>query len=78
LDTLLQPNTPAHVENEILLSLTGGQLSSKEKEMTVQEWIEYIAGQAETELRMEAERIVGVFEGEGQRAMGVLEGLVCA
>ncbi len=60
-----------------VLGLTGGKLSAEEQSMTVQEWIEHVAGQAETSLRMEAERVVGVFEREGQRAMGVLEAIKC-
>jgi hypothetical protein len=71
------PTTPAGTENELLLALTGAKLSSPEKNMTVQEWIEFIASQAEDGLRSEAERVVGIFEKEGQRAMGVLEAVQC-
>ncbi|EXJ82802.1 hypothetical protein A1O3_06617 [Capronia epimyces CBS 606.96] len=60
-----------------LVALTGGTLSTHEESLTVQEWIEYIAEQAEAGLRAEAERVVGIFEREGQRAMGVLESIVC-
>ena len=45
--------------------------------MTVQDWIEHVAGKAEEELKMEGERVVSVFEREGTRAMGVLEGIEC-
>ena len=45
--------------------------------MTVQEWIEFVAGQAEDALRAESERVVSIFEKEGQRALGVLEGITC-
>ncbi|EXJ57528.1 hypothetical protein A1O7_07876 [Cladophialophora yegresii CBS 114405] len=76
-ELIFAPTTPARAENEILLALTGAQLSSPEKEMTVQEWIEFIAARAEEGLRTEAERVVGVFEREGQRAMGVLERISC-
>ncbi|ETI25414.1 hypothetical protein G647_02187 [Cladophialophora carrionii CBS 160.54] len=69
--------TPARAECEVLLALTGSQLSSPEKDMTVQEWIEFIAARAEEGLRTEAERVVSVFEREGQRAMGVLEAIPC-
>ena len=74
---IFHPSTPARSENEILLALSGAQLSSPEKNMTVQEWIEHIAGQAEEGLRSEAEGVVGVFEREGQRAMGALERVRC-
>lgn len=52
-------------------------LSEQEKQMTVQEWIEHVAARAEEELKMEGERVVGVFEREGARAMGLLEGIEC-
>ena len=45
--------------------------------MTVQEWIEHVAWKAEEGLKMEGERVVSVFEREGARAMGVLEGIEC-
>ncbi len=77
IELIFHPSTPARSENEILLALSGAQLSSPEKNMTVQEWIEFVAGRAEEGLREEAERAVGVFEREGQRAMGVLEGVRC-
>ncbi|KAK3905961.1 hypothetical protein C8A05DRAFT_30198 [Staphylotrichum tortipilum] len=54
----------------------GGMLSTQEKAMTVEEWIYYNAGLAEQRLRDECERMVGAFEREGERARGVLEGLV--
>lgn len=53
------------------------QLGDSEKQMTVQEWIEYVAVKAEEDLRTEGERVVGVFEKEGGRALGVLEGVEC-
>lgn len=71
---ILEPNTPQPVD---LFALEGATVSDKEANMTVQEWIEYVAGEAEKGLRNEAERVVGVFEREGQRAMCVLEGIVC-
>ena len=54
-----------------------GTLSEAEKDMTVQQWVEYVAGQAEAKLSAEGERIVSVFEQEGRRAMGVLEAIEC-
>jgi hypothetical protein len=61
---------------ERLLTKGGGELSTPEKNMTVEEWVFYNAGLAEEMLRRECEGMVGVFEREGRRAMGVLEGLV--
>ena len=53
------------------------ELDEREKGMSVQEWIYANAEGAERELRREGERIVGLFEKEGQRAMAVLEGVEC-
>lgn len=52
-------------------------LTSPEKKMTVEEWIKYNAEVAEDKLRGECERIVGLFEREGARAMQALEGVEC-
>ena len=51
------------------------ELSEEEKHLTVQEWIGVLAGKAEDELKLESERVVGVFEAEGLRARGRLEGI---
>lgn len=61
---------------ERLLMKGGGDLTTPERNMTVEEWVFYNAGLAEEMLRRECEGMVGVFEREGRRAMGVLEGLV--
>lgn len=53
----------------------GKELTSPEKNMTVEEWIYFNAGEAEKKLKYECEKMVSVFEGEGTRAMNVLEGL---
>ncbi|EGX96217.1 chromosome segregation protein BIR1, putative [Cordyceps militaris CM01] len=53
----------------------GKELSSPEKQMTVEEWIHFNAGEAEKKLKHECERMVSLFESEGTRAMNVLEGL---
>ena len=52
-------------------------LDEGERNMTVQEWIEHVAARAEADLKSEGERVVGVFEKEGARAMSVLEGVEC-
>lgn len=54
----------------------GKDLTSPEKEMTVEEWVYYNASQAEKMLRTECETMVSTFEKEGTRAMNVLESLV--
>jgi len=50
-------------------------LTSPEKKMTVEEWINWNAQKAEEGLRAESERVVGIFEREGGRALTVLEGI---
>lgn len=56
----------------------GGELTEQERNMTVEEWIYYNAGQAEQKLKFECESMVMAFEREGTRAMRALEGLVVA
>ncbi|KAK8119382.1 uncharacterized protein PG998_004008 [Apiospora kogelbergensis] len=56
----------------------GAQLTSPEKKMTVEEWINHNAGLAEDRLKSECEAMVSKFEQEGGRAMRVLEELVTA
>ena len=50
-------------------------LTSQEKKMTVEDWINWSAQMAEEGLRAESERMVGIFEREGGRALRALEGL---
>ncbi|KAH7313017.1 hypothetical protein BKA65DRAFT_150373 [Rhexocercosporidium sp. MPI-PUGE-AT-0058] len=54
-----------------------GDLTSPEKRMTVEEWIQHNAAMAEEKLRSECERMVSVFESQGSRAMQALEGVEC-
>lgn len=56
----------------------GGELTEQERNMTVEEWIYYNAGQAEQKLKFECESMVMAFEKEGTRAMRALEGLIAA
>jgi hypothetical protein len=60
---------------ENVFGALGGDLTSPEKKMTVEEWINWNARKAEEELRAESERVVGVFEKEGGSALRVLEGI---
>ncbi|KAF4554463.1 Bir1-like protein [Elsinoe fawcettii] len=53
----------------------GAQLTSPEKKMSVEEWINFQARKGEERLKEECERLVWLFEQEGTRAMGVLEGV---
>ncbi|KAK4569471.1 hypothetical protein LTR86_003234 [Recurvomyces mirabilis] len=76
LDTILLPSpqpTPGTLASRLVQA--GGGLSSPEKRMNVEEWILWRAGQGEEELRRKGEEMVGGFEREGIRALGVLEGV---
>jgi hypothetical protein len=52
-----------------------GELSEGERDMSVEEWVKWNALEAEERLKSECERLVGVFEREGTRAMRTLEGI---
>ncbi len=52
-------------------------LPSSEKVMSIEDWIQHKAKQAEERLRNECERLVWKFEGEGMRALRTLEGISC-
>ncbi len=54
----------------------GGELTSPEQRMTVEEWIFHNASQAEQKLKNECEAMVSSFEKQGTRAMAALEGLI--
>ncbi|KAL9637063.1 MAG: hypothetical protein Q9164_002441 [Protoblastenia rupestris] len=54
-----------------------GVLTSPENKMTVEQWIQFNAQRGEEKLRVECERLVGTFEGEGMRALKTLEGIAC-
>ena len=52
-------------------------LTSPEKKLTVEQWIQFNAQRGEERLRNDCERLVGKFEDQGVRALRVLEGIVC-
>lgn len=54
----------------------GGELTTPERNMSVEEWVYYNASQAEQKLKLECETMVMAFEREGTRALRALEGLV--
>lgn len=63
-----------------LKPLTEGEmvvLTSPEKSLSVEEWIQFNAQRGEKHLRSECERVIGKFEGEGVRALKTLEGITC-
>ncbi|GFP53743.1 protein bir1 [Trichoderma asperellum] len=53
----------------------GNELTSPERQMSVEEWIYFNAAEAEKKLKYECESLVNRFEMEGTRAIKVLEGL---
>ncbi|KAI4739748.1 hypothetical protein E4T50_09811 [Aureobasidium sp. EXF-12298] len=53
----------------------GGALTSQEKKMTVEEWIRSRAEMGETKLKNECERMVMLFEKEGNRGLAALSGI---
>ena len=75
LEAVFQPASDK--ENPSLHKPTGGvpELSSPEKRMNVEEWVRWNAAQQEAQLKQECERLVGIFEREGNRAIGALEGV---
>lgn len=70
-------NGPASFGDMIAGKMNGGNLTSPERKMSVEEWIQYNAEMAEDRLRGECERMVGAFEREGGRAMRALEAVEC-
>lgn len=54
------------------------RLTSPEKGMSVEDWIKFNARRGEQRLRDECERLVGIFETEGGKALHALEGIECA
>ncbi|KAL9077259.1 MAG: hypothetical protein Q9157_003450 [Trypethelium eluteriae] len=59
------------------LRTVSADLTSPEKKMSVEEWIKYNASKGEEKLRRDCERIVGIFETEGVKALKSLEGIEC-
>ncbi|KAF1992065.1 hypothetical protein K402DRAFT_450191 [Aulographum hederae CBS 113979] len=60
---------------QLILEKVKKGLTSPEKGMSVAEWVRFNAERGEERLKQECERLVGVFEREGGRAVGVLEGM---
>ena len=78
LETIFLGSPKSMDENAgIFLDAMKDGLTSPEKKMTVEEWIKFNAQQGEERLRNECERLVGRFEGEGNRALRALEGIIC-
>ncbi|KAK5661212.1 hypothetical protein OQA88_11103 [Cercophora sp. LCS_1] len=77
LDMIFSPSKDNNKENAVdKLLRMGGDLTSPEKKMTVEEWIYHNAGVSEAKLKHECESLVSRFEREGMRAVRTLEELV--
>ncbi|KAL9094130.1 MAG: hypothetical protein Q9165_003545 [Trypethelium subeluteriae] len=59
------------------LRTVSADLTSPERKMSVEEWIKHNASKGEEKLRRDCERIVGIFETEGVKALKSLEGIEC-
>lgn len=79
LDDVFQtdPDNKENISLEEILHAAKDEITSVEKQMTVEEWIYWGAKKSEGKLRSECERVVGIFEREGGRAMRSLEGIEC-
>lgn len=67
--------SPDKENRNIFTGVQKTELTSPEKAMSVEEWIKSQASGAEKKLKEETERVVGIFEREGGRALRVLEGI---
>ncbi|KAK5710487.1 hypothetical protein LTR17_018843 [Elasticomyces elasticus] len=78
LDTVFLASPQAATPGTMLTRLVevGGGLSEAERGMSVEEWVRWRAGVGEEELRRRCEGAVSLFEREGGRGVGVLEGVV--
>jgi hypothetical protein len=71
------PSPSKNIFMNAMDKVKNGDLTSPEKKMSVEEWIQHNAEMAEEKLRNECERMVGSFESAGTRAMQSLEGIEC-
>lgn len=83
LEHIFESTPTADKENNPFILGDGGEkvqslLTSPEKKLTVEQWIQSNAQRGEEKLRNDCERLVGKFEDQGVRALRVLEGIVCA
>ncbi|KAK5133570.1 hypothetical protein LTR08_007609 [Meristemomyces frigidus] len=79
LDTLTTQSpaqyTPTSLAHRLSLAAGPGALTLAEQAMTVEQWVRWRAEQGEEGLRRRCEEVVGGFEREGGRALGVLGGV---
>lgn len=73
----LENDEPVVAFGSMVIESLNEPLPSPEKAMTIEQWIQHKAKQAEDRLRNQCERLVGKFESEGMRALRTLEGLTC-
>lgn len=65
--------TPGSLSRQ--LAVAAGALADRERGLSVEGWVRWRADTSEEELRRKCEEMVGLFEREGVRALGCLEGL---
>jgi hypothetical protein len=70
-------NFPANMPLKTLVKQVKEGLTSPEKKMTVEEWINYNANRGEEMAKEQFEYMVQKFEAEGSRALQALEGIEC-
>jgi hypothetical protein len=58
---------------ELVTQAVKAGLTSPEKKMSVEEWVLYNAKRGEEKLRLECERQIAAFEGEGRRALAAVD-----
>lgn len=73
---LQSPNKQQLVSDQPVLGDVIAQLSAEERQMSIEAWIIHHATKAEDRLRGECERLIGVFEENGAKAVRSLEGVV--
>ncbi|KAM7219040.1 hypothetical protein V8F06_005632 [Rhypophila decipiens] len=78
LDTVFSPGESGSDKENGLdrLFRMGGELTTPEKRMTVEEWLYYNSEIAQEKMKHECEIVLSKFESEGMRAIRVLEGII--
>lgn len=73
---LQSPDKHKAMPKQAMLHDVVAQLSTEERNMSIEAWINYHAIKAEDRLKGECERLIGVFEENGAKAIRSLEGVV--
>jgi hypothetical protein len=68
------------LDKDALASVVGSvreNMTSEEKDMTVEQWVRWNAKRGEEELKSKCETMVTVFERQGAKAQRALDGIRC-